>query len=310
MTATFLRAGDAERGFSGKVNHLFDRLRDWYGRELDATLRMRARGLYRLDRPDDDRRDHVLPPSEARCQGTRARRKTRASSSASSTRSANATIEQTAIFADAAGKVFKSFPQTRFHLPAHFPEQRLRRDGPETVGSAQGNGLRAAPAGAGRNSAPFRGSRCFRSCPLRCPVAAQFPVEFVLLRPRSRNACSSLRNKFKPKRWPAAHSFSRPSSTPRSISRRPKLVIDHDKVAALGLNLPACRRRHLRHVRRQFRQPLQYCRPQLQSDSASQTDRSLEPRPAQGHLRHRSGQQTDPAQHHRHDQGRRPFRVP
>ena len=32
MTAKFLRAGDEERGFAGKVNHTFDRLRDWYGR--------------------------------------------------------------------------------------------------------------------------------------------------------------------------------------------------------------------------------------------------------------------------------------
>ena len=50
MTAKFLRAGDGERGFAAKVNHIFDRVRDWYGRKLDATLAGAARGLRRLDR--------------------------------------------------------------------------------------------------------------------------------------------------------------------------------------------------------------------------------------------------------------------
>src|SRR5881398_794087 len=36
MTAKFLRAGDEERGFAGKINHTFDRLKDWYGSKLDG----------------------------------------------------------------------------------------------------------------------------------------------------------------------------------------------------------------------------------------------------------------------------------
>ena len=41
MSAKFLRAGDAEHGFGRVDQSRFDRLRDWYGRMLDATLRAR-----------------------------------------------------------------------------------------------------------------------------------------------------------------------------------------------------------------------------------------------------------------------------
>jgi multidrug efflux pump len=41
MTAKFLREGDSERGFAAKVNHVFERVRDWYGKRLDATLEVR-----------------------------------------------------------------------------------------------------------------------------------------------------------------------------------------------------------------------------------------------------------------------------
>src|SRR5215216_5723824 len=41
MSAKFLHAGEEEKGFAGKVNQTFDRLRDWYGRKLDATLEVR-----------------------------------------------------------------------------------------------------------------------------------------------------------------------------------------------------------------------------------------------------------------------------
>src|SRR5438105_593620 len=41
MSARFLHAGEEELGFAGKVNRTFDRLRDWYGRKLAATLKVR-----------------------------------------------------------------------------------------------------------------------------------------------------------------------------------------------------------------------------------------------------------------------------
>src|SRR4051794_169614 len=41
MCAKFLTKEASEKGFALRVEHTFDRLRDWYGRRLDATLRVR-----------------------------------------------------------------------------------------------------------------------------------------------------------------------------------------------------------------------------------------------------------------------------
>src|SRR5204863_302046 len=41
MSAHLLRAGHADKGFSGIVNRTFDRFRDWYGSHLDRTLNAR-----------------------------------------------------------------------------------------------------------------------------------------------------------------------------------------------------------------------------------------------------------------------------
>src|SRR5882762_6829995 len=107
MTAKFLRAGDEERGFAGKVNQTFDRLRDWYGRKLDATLRARPAvytgwigltiiaAIMFLLMPMFAAKE--LAPTED--QGV---------IFGFMTASANSTIEQTSIYADAAGEAFKS----------------------------------------------------------------------------------------------------------------------------------------------------------------------------------------------------------
>src|SRR5471030_156186 len=38
MSANLLKAGDDEKGFAGKVNHFFSKVRRGYGRVLGATL--------------------------------------------------------------------------------------------------------------------------------------------------------------------------------------------------------------------------------------------------------------------------------
>ena len=70
----------------------------------------------------------------------------------------------------------------------------------------------------------------------------------------------------------------------------------------MGLNLQEVGADISAARRRQFRQSLQHRRAQLQSDPAAQAGRAVESRSAQGHLRHRAGRQTHPAQHDRHDQ--------
>ena len=109
MSAHLLRSEHVDRGFSGWVNRTFDRFRDWYGNHLDRTLQARPAvytvwiglsllgGLFWYMSPNE------LAPKED--QGV---------IFGIMTAPANATIDDTIRYADAAGKVFKDIPDTRF----------------------------------------------------------------------------------------------------------------------------------------------------------------------------------------------------
>ena len=122
MSAKLLRAGDEEHGFAGKVNRTFDRIREWYGRVLDAHAAGAPGGLRRLDRLVASRASSFssladlgrkeLAPTED--QGV---------IFGIVDAPANATIDQTAAFADAAGESVPQFPGNEFHLSAHLSDR-------------------------------------------------------------------------------------------------------------------------------------------------------------------------------------------
>jgi multidrug efflux pump len=107
MGARLLRAGDTERGFAGWINRRFDSVRRAYSRSLGATLRYRPVVLVLwvivavLMVPFYLLSQRELAPAEDQgvvfsvLQG-----------------SANATIDQTKLFAEQVAKVYRSFPET------------------------------------------------------------------------------------------------------------------------------------------------------------------------------------------------------
>ena len=120
MTAKFLRAGGQRARFCGSgESHLFERVREWYGKKLDASLRVRpavyvawiglsilAAIFLKMSMSAKE-----LAPTED--QGV---------IFGIVNAPANATIEQTSAFADAAGKIFMGFPQTEFVFQITFPD--------------------------------------------------------------------------------------------------------------------------------------------------------------------------------------------
>src|SRR6266513_2058928 len=102
MSANLLRAGHSDHGFSGMVNRTFDRFRNWYGNHLDRTLAARPAvytvwialsllgAVFWFISPNE------LAPTED--QGV---------IFGIITAPANATIDDTIRYADAAGKVFQ-----------------------------------------------------------------------------------------------------------------------------------------------------------------------------------------------------------
>src|SRR3954451_11225232 len=118
MSAHLLRPGHGDQGFSGLVNRTFDRFRDWYGNHLDRTLNARPAvyavwiGLSLLGMLFWKMSPTELAPKED--QGV---------IFGIITAPANATIDDTIRYADAAGKIFQDIPDTRFTFQITFPSQ-------------------------------------------------------------------------------------------------------------------------------------------------------------------------------------------
>src|SRR6266487_2044356 len=121
MSAHLLRAEHVDKGFSGLVNRTFDRFRDWYGSHLDRTLNARPAvyifwaGISLLAllmfAAIPKMATKELAPKED--QGV---------IFGIITAPANATIDDTIRYADAAGKVFHDIPDTRFTFQITFPD--------------------------------------------------------------------------------------------------------------------------------------------------------------------------------------------
>jgi multidrug efflux pump len=235
MTAKFLRAGDEERGFAGKVNHAFDRLREWYGGKLDATLRSRPAvyaawigltiiaAIMFLLLPMFAAKE--LAPTED--QGV---------IFGIMTASANSTIEQTSGFADAAGKVFSSFPQTEFTFQLTFPNNGF-------------SGLVMKPWDQRKETAfdlmpqvqaklgTIPGIEMFPAMPPALPGGGTFPVEIVLLSTEEPERMLEFAKQIQAKAMQSGAFFFPPIIDTKIDQPQAEVVLDHDKVASLGLNL-------------------------------------------------------------------------
>ncbi|MEO7168293.1 MAG: efflux RND transporter permease subunit [Chthoniobacterales bacterium] len=235
MTATFLRAGDAERGFSAKVNHLFDRVRDWYGHRLDATLRMRPAvytawigltiiaAIMFLLLPSFASKE--LAPTED--QGV---------IFGIVNAPANSTIEQTAAFADAAGKVFMSFPQTEFTFQLTFPSNGFGGMVLKPWDERKETAFELLPQVQAKLGT-IPGIEMFPVMPPALPGGGQFPVELVLLSTEEPERMVEFAKQLQAKAMESGTFFFPPIIDTKIDQPQAELVIDHDKVGALGLNL-------------------------------------------------------------------------
>src|SRR5207244_3393041 len=121
MSAHLLRPEHGDHGFSGFVNRTFDRFRDWYGSHLDRTLNARPAvyvvwggvsliALFMFATIPKVATKELAPKED---QGV---------IFGIITAPANATIDDTIRYADAAGKVFQDIPDTRFTFQITFPD--------------------------------------------------------------------------------------------------------------------------------------------------------------------------------------------
>jgi len=230
MSANLLRAEHVDKGFSGVVNRTFDRFRDWYGSHLDRTLAARPAvyavwiglsilgGIFWYMSPNE------LAPIED--QGV---------IFGVMTAPANATIDDTIRYADAAGKIFQDVPDTRFTFQITNPDSGF---GGMVL---KPWGVRKTPTAAylpvvQQKLAAIPGIQMFPVMPSALPGSDSFPVSFVITSTADPERILDFAKQIQLKAMQSG--IFRFADIDTKIDQpQSEIVFDHDKVASLSLDM-------------------------------------------------------------------------
>src|SRR3954470_15248362 len=234
MCANLLRVEHADHGFSGWVNRTFDRFRDWYGSHLDRALNARpavyvvwvgvtllALVMF-LAIPKVATKELAPKEDQGVIFGI-------------VTAPANATIDDTIRYADAAGEVFKSIPDTRFTFQITNPSfgfggmvlkpWGVRKTPTKDYLPIVQEKLSAIPA-----------IQMFPIMPEALPGSDNFPVSFVIASTASQERILELAQQLFQKAM-AAHVFQFGDIDTKIDQPQAQIVFDHDKVSTMGLDM-------------------------------------------------------------------------
>ncbi|MEY2507794.1 MAG: multidrug efflux pump [Verrucomicrobiota bacterium] len=234
MCANLLRAEHGDHGFSGFVNRTFDRFRDWYGAHLDRTLNAR-RAVYVvwmgvtllailmfLTIPKMATKELAPKEDQGFIIGI-------------ITAPANATIDDTIRYADAAGQVFQDIPDTRFTFQITQPSFGfgglvLRPWGERKVPTKD-----YLPV-VQQKLAAIPGIQMFATMPEALPGSDNFPVSFIIASTASHDRMLDIAKDLFQKAM-AAHIFQFGDIDTKIDQPQAQIVFDHDKVSTMGLDM-------------------------------------------------------------------------
>jgi multidrug efflux pump len=230
MSAHLLRTEHSDRGFSAWVNRTFDRFREWYGEHLDRTLAARPAvytvwiGLSLLGVLFWKMSPNELAPKED--QGV---------IFGIITAPANATIDDTIRYADAAEKVFLGLPDTRFTFQLTFPDAGfggmvLKPWGVRKTPTAAYLPRVQAELGA------IPGIQMFPIMPSALPGSDNFPVSFVITSTADPDRILDFARQIFLKAM-QAHIFQFGDVDTKIDQPQARIEFDHDKVASFGLDM-------------------------------------------------------------------------
>ncbi len=231
MSSALLNPEREDRGFTGRINRDFDRLKAFYGRVLDATLAARPAvytvwlGLGLLCFPMFKMSPAELAPLED--QGV---------IFGIIEAPANATIDQTIVYADAASQTFLSIPETEHTFQLTQPSSGFGGMATKPWGERTRTVFEILPeVQAKLHEIP--GIRILPVTPPALPGGGQFPVEFVITStaeaPRILEFAKQIQQAAT-----ASGMFAFPPIIDTKIDQpQAEIVLDRDKVASLGLDL-------------------------------------------------------------------------
>src|SRR5438309_730207 len=234
MSAHLLRAGHSEKGFSGVVNRTFDRFRDWYGSHLDRTLNARP-AVYIFWAGISLLAVFMFATIPKLGMKELAPKEDQGVIFGIVTAPANATIDDTIRYADAAGKVFQNIPDTRFTFQLTFPDNGF---GGMVL---KPWGVRKTPTKAylpqiQAKLGAIPGIQMFPIMPSALPGADNFPVSFVITSTADQERILEFARQIFAKAM-QAHIFQFGDIDTKINQPQAQINFDHDKVAAMGLDM-------------------------------------------------------------------------
>jgi multidrug efflux pump len=244
MSAKLLKsAAEEERGFTGWVNHRFDKLREAYGRTLDRTLNVRPAvyavwvvialctvPMYMLSSQE------LAPPEDQSVIFS------------AISAPANATAEHKSHFGQAVDQAFLATEEAEATFQVLFPPSLSAVFGADGFGGVvvkpweqrKRSVFEMVPEISGR-MAQIPGFQVYTLTPPALPGGSNFPVEFVIASTADAPQLMEFANKIVERTMtdPAAQGlFHFPPMLDLKIDQpQSEIVIDREKVAALGLNL-------------------------------------------------------------------------
>src|SRR6266487_616977 len=234
MSAHLLRPEHVDHGFSGWVNRTFDRFREWYGGHLDRTLNARpavylvwagvsALALFMFVMIPTFASKELAPTED---QGV---------IFGIVTAPANATIDDTIRYADAAGKVFHDIPDTRFTFQITFPDNGFGGMVLKPWGTRKTPTAAYLP-GIQEKLGAIPGIQMFPVMPSALPGSDSFPVSFVITSTADPERILEFAQQLQMKAMQAG--IFRFADIDTKIDQpQSEIVFAHDKVASLGLDM-------------------------------------------------------------------------
>src|SRR5437899_3433168 len=234
MSAHLLRAEHVDKGFSGLVNRTFDRFRDWYGSHLDRTLNARP-AVYIFWAGISLLALFMFASIPKMATKELAPREDQGVIFGIITAPANATIDDTIRYADAAGKVFQDIPDTRFTFQITQPSGGFGGMVLKPWGTRKTPTKNYLPV-VQQQLGAIPGIQMFPIMPEALPGSDNFPVSFVIASTASQERILELAQQRFLKAM-QAHVFQFGDIDTKIDQPQAQIVFDHDKVSTMGLDM-------------------------------------------------------------------------
>ena len=231
MSSKLLSAEDERHWLPAHINAAFERLKQFYGRLLDGALSARPAAylvwgaLFLVVVPMWMFSPEELAPSED--QGV---------IFGIVDASANATLDQTSVFAAAANDAFQSIPETEFTFQITFPTSGFGGMVTKPWNERERTVFQILPE-IQQKLQRIPGIQMFPVTPPALPGGGQFPVEFIIASTADTQQILDIAKQVQLKAMQSGLFAFPPLIDVKIDQPQTEIVIDRDKVADLGLNL-------------------------------------------------------------------------